>query len=72
MNFVMKYIKRLVPRYRISNTIRFSSMLHRPVADFNETAISIDDLAFLQYTGATTGLSKGVMLSHGNVVANLV
>ena len=71
MNFVMKYIKRLVPRYKISNTLRFTSMLQRPSADFNETAISIDDLAFLQYTGATTGLSKGVMLSHGNVVANL-
>ena len=71
MNFVMKYVKRLVPRYNISNTLRFTSMLKRPSADFNETAISIDDLAFLQYTGATTGLSKGVMLSHGNVVANL-
>ena len=71
MNVVLKYIKRLVPRYRIPNTIRFKSMLKRPAADFNETAISIDDLAFLQYTGATTGLSKGVMLSHGNVVANL-
>jgi len=71
MNFVMKYVKRLVPRYNISNTLRFTSMLKRPSADFNETAISIDDLAFLQYTGATTGLSKGVMLSHGNIVANL-
>ena len=71
MNFVMKYIKRLVPRYKISNTLPFTSMLQRPSADFNETAISIDDLAFLQYTGATTGLSKGVMLSHGNIVANL-
>lgn len=71
MNFVMKYVKRLVPRYNISNTLRFTSMLQRPSADFNETAISIDDLAFLQYTGATTGLSKGVMLSHGNIVANL-
>ena len=71
MNFVMKYIKRLVPRYKISNTLHFTSMLQRPSADFNETAISIDDLAFLQYTGATTGLSKGVMLSHGNIVANL-
>ena len=71
MNFVIKYIKRLVPRYNISNTLRFTSMLKRPSADFNETAISIDDLAFLQYTGATTGLSKGVMLSHGNIVANL-
>ena len=71
MNFVLKYIKRLIPRYSIPNTIRFKSMLYRPPADFNETAISIDDLAFLQYTGATTGLSKGVMLSHGNIVANL-
>jgi long-chain acyl-CoA synthetase len=71
MNFVMKYVKRLVPRYNISNTLCFTSMLKRPSADFNETAISIDDLAFLQYTGATTGLSKGVMLSHGNIVANL-
>ena len=71
MNFVMKYIKKLVPRYSISNTLSFTSMLKRPAADFNETAISIDDLAFLQYTGATTGLSKGVMLSHGNIVANL-
>ena len=71
MNFVMKYVKRLVPRYNISNTLRFTSVLKRPSADFNETAISIDDLAFLQYTGATTGLSKGVMLSHGNIVANL-
>ena len=46
-------------------------MLQRPEPDFNETSISVDDLAFLQYTGATTGLSKGSMLSHGNIVANL-
>ena len=71
MNFVVKFVKRGIKSYKISNAIRFKSMLKRPDADFNETSISIDDLAFLQYTGATTGLSKGSMLSHGNVVANL-
>jgi len=71
MNFVVKFVKRGIKSYKISKAIRFKSMLKRPEADFNETSISIDDLAFLQYTGATTGLSKGSMLSHGNVVANL-
>ena len=71
MNFVVKYVKRGIKSYKISNTISFKSMLKRPEADFNETSISINDLAFLQYTGATTGLSKGSMLSHGNIVANL-
>ena len=71
MNFVVKFVKRGIKSYKISKAIRFKSMLKRPEADFNETSISIDDLAFLQYTGATTGLSKGSMLSHGNIVANL-
>ena len=71
MNFVVKFVKRGIKSYKISKAIRFKSMHKRPEADFNETSISIDDLAFLQYTGATTGLSKGSMLSHGNVVANL-
>jgi len=71
MNFVVKFVKRGIRSYKISNAIRFKSMLKRPEADFNETSISINDLAFLQYTGATTGLSKGSMLSHGNIVANL-
>jgi len=71
MNFVVKFVKRGIKSYKISKAIRFKSMLKRPEADFNETSILIDDLAFLQYTGATTGLSKGSMLSHGNVVANL-
>jgi len=71
MNFVVKFVKRGIKSYKISNKIGFKSMLKRPEADFNETSISINDLAFLQYTGATTGLSKGSMLSHGNIVANL-
>jgi len=71
MNFMVKFVKRGIKRYRIPKAIDFKSTLNRPVADFNETSISINDLAFLQYTGATTGLSKGSMLSHGNIVANL-
>ncbi|MBT7754206.1 MAG: AMP-binding protein [Gammaproteobacteria bacterium] len=71
MNFILKYIKRMVPSHKLKNTIPFKETLERPVADFNEVIISLDDLAFLQYTGATTGLSKGSMLSHGNVAANI-
>ena len=71
MNFVIKFVKRGIQPYRIQNAIGFKAMLKRPEADFNETSISVSDLAFLQYTGATTGLSKGSMLSHGNIVANL-
>ena len=71
MNFVVKYIKRMVPRYSLPNKIAFKSTFNRPVTDLDETPISINDLAFLQYTGATTGLSKGSMLSHGNVIASL-
>ena len=71
MNFVVKYLKRMVPRYSLPGKIDFKSTLGRPVTDLDESPISIDDLAFLQYTGATTGLSKGAMLSHGNVIASL-
>ena len=71
MNFILKYIKRMVPSHKLKNTIPFKTTLERPVADFNEVIINLDDLAFLQYTGATTGLSKGSMLSHGNVAANI-
>jgi long-chain acyl-CoA synthetase len=71
MNFALKYLKRMVPRYSLPGKINFRSTLGRPVTDLDETPISINDLAFLQYTGATTGLSKGSMLSHGNVIASL-
>ena len=61
----------MVPKYSLPGKIDFKSTLGRPVTDLDEAPISIDDLAFLQYTGATTGLSKGAMLSHGNVIASL-
>ena len=71
-NFVLRYIKKAVPDYQIAGAIRFNQAL----ADGSKHALpSIDiqhgDIAFLQYTGGTTGVSKGAMLTHRNLVANM-
>lgn len=73
VNFVVRNVKKMVPAYSLPNAIRFNQMLLdaaslrlRPV-DLNH-----DDIAFLQYTGGTTGLAKGAMLSHRNVIANVL
>ena len=72
MNLVLKYVKKMVPRYSLPGAIRFREALerggsHPPVA----TEIGPDDIAFLQYTGGTTGVAKGAMLTHRNLVANM-
>ena len=72
VNFVLKHVKKMVPAYRIEHAVRFKRALARgahaapPKAD-----IGHDDIAFLQYTGGTTGVAKGAMLTHGNLVANM-
>jgi long-chain acyl-CoA synthetase len=71
-NFVIKHVKKLVPAYRIDHAVRFNTALDRGArAAAPSVAIGHDDLAFLQYTGGTTGVAKGAMLSHGNMVANM-
>ena len=72
INFVLKYIKRQVPDYSISGAIRFDETLRRG-RRHNLPAVDIapSDIAFLQYTGGTTGVSKGAMLTHRNLVANM-
>ena len=72
VNFVLKYVKKMVPDYDIPGAIRFKDCLtlgrmHR----LPEIDIDPEDIAFLQYTGGTTGVAKGAMLTHRNMVANM-
>jgi long-chain acyl-CoA synthetase len=72
VNALVKYVKRLVPGWRIPGAIRFKTALRLGAASpLARVAVGPDDIALLQYTGGTTGVPKGAMLSHGNLVANL-
>lgn len=72
VNLVVKYVKKMVPRWRIDHSISFNKALSQGASLTLETVpLGHDDMAFLQYTGGTTGLAKGAILTHGNMVANL-
>ena len=71
MNVAVKYLKKMVPPYKLPRVIKFKDTLTRSTEDFKTVPISVNDIAFLQYTSGTTGFSKGAMLSHGNVTKNL-
>nr|WP_268833806.1 long-chain-fatty-acid--CoA ligase FadD [Pseudoalteromonas sp. Ps84H-4] len=71
VNFVVKHIKKMVPSYSLPNAIKFADALAGNEATYKKPDVDLNDLAFLQYTGGTTGVSKGAMLSHGNMVGNL-
>ncbi len=71
VNFVVKYIKRLVPKYHLPDAISFRSALqHGYRMQYVKPEVVAEDLAFLQYTGGTTGVAKGAMLTHRNMLAN--
>ncbi len=71
-NAVVKHVKKLVPAWSIAGAVEFNACLRagREQAT-QEVPIGHDDIAFLQYTGGTTGVAKGAVLTHGNLVANL-
>lgn len=73
INFVLKYVKKQVPDADLPGSIRFSQALQKGEGK-TLPAIDIDagDIAFLQYTGGTTGVAKGAMLTHRNLVANML
>lgn len=72
VNFVLRHIKKMVPDYDIDGAIRFRDALTLgQMHSLPEVAIDPQDLAFLQYTGGTTGVAKGAMLTHRNLVANM-
>jgi long-chain acyl-CoA synthetase len=71
-NLVVKYVKGLVPAWDIPGAVDFPRTLSAgDRATLREVDVSADDIAFLQYTGGTTGVPKGAILTHGNMVANL-
>ena len=72
VNFVVKYIKKLVPKYKLPHAVSFREALSiGKQRQYVKPQLQSSDLAFLQYTGGTTGVAKGAMLSHANIVANI-
>ncbi|MFT5675026.1 MAG: long-chain acyl-CoA synthetase [Paraglaciecola sp.] len=71
-NFVVKHVKKLIPEYALPTAESFMAALKKGSSQkYSRPELSGEDLAFLQYTGGTTGVSKGAMLTHRNIVANL-
>ncbi|TDJ44458.1 MAG: long-chain-fatty-acid--CoA ligase [Gammaproteobacteria bacterium] len=71
VNFVVRYVKRMVPAYTLANQTPIREVLATPADRGQSVSLSADDIACLQYTGGTTGRSKGATLTHGNLVANV-
>ncbi len=72
VNFVIKRVKKMVPDWHIDGAVSFREALQRGMAaSLKPVELQREDIAFLQYTGGTTGVAKGAMLTHRNILANL-
>ena len=73
VNYVVRHSKKLVPEFSLPTAVRFNLALARGIkATFNKPEIKATDVAVLQYTGGTTGVSKGAVLLHSNLIANVL
>lgn len=75
VNSVVKYVKKMVPPFKLPEAIKFNQVIRlgkQYAVNFQDANPSHEDLAFLQYTGGTTGVAKGAMLSHRNMLANML
>jgi long-chain acyl-CoA synthetase len=73
VNFVVRHVKKMVPEYSLPNMVRFKEALSQGAKmPFTKVELKSSDVAFLQYTGGTTGVSKGATLTHRNVIANVL
>jgi len=72
-NFVVRKVKKMVPPFSLPGAVPFrQAMKEGKWQTMDDVKLTHDDLAFLQYTGGTTGLSKGAMLTHGNLISNVL
>ncbi len=73
VNFVIKNVKKMVPKYNLPNAIEYKDVLvHGDESKFKKVELTHEDIAFLQYTGGTTGVAKGAVLTHKNIIANML
>jgi long-chain acyl-CoA synthetase len=73
VNFVVRYVKKAVPAWKLPGSEKFLEVLDKgKKLPLKPVSIGIEDIAFLQYTGGTTGVAKGAMLMHRNIIANLL
>lgn len=72
VNLVVKHVKKMVPAYNLPKAVNWKTMMSKGASStFQREEMTLKDTAFLQYTGGTTGVSKGAELTHGNIVANM-
>jgi long-chain acyl-CoA synthetase len=73
VNFMVRHVKKMVPKFSLSKMVQFSCVLKEGESlPFRAVVVEKEDLAFLQYTGGTTGVAKGAMLTHANIIANVL
>ena len=73
VNTVIKHVKKMVPPYKTEGAVSFKQKVWKADASaYKRPEITLEDTAALQYTGGTTGVSKGAVLTHGNIVANMI